>query len=80
MRRALLLVWLLATACGSRSVMFAGDSNTHFLPCAYPTQWQAAGNPARRKGYDEGINGSAASDFATARCSPGSRPTTPTTS
>ncbi len=40
--------------------MMAGDSNTHFLPCAYPLELQSRYDPQRVRVIDEGIFGSAA--------------------
>jgi lysophospholipase L1-like esterase len=40
--------------------MMVGDSNTHFLPCAYPLVLQARYDPKRVHVFDEGIFGSAA--------------------
>ena len=60
--RIALAFCLVLAACPRplRSVMFAGDSNTHFLPCAYPILWQQRHDPGQFRGYDEGISGSAA--------------------
>lgn len=62
MRRYVLLAFLLCSACGPRPVwMFAGDSNTHYLPCAYPKLLQQR-HPAVRL-FDEGMFGSRAVDW-----------------
>lgn len=45
---------------GVREVLFAGDSNTHFLSCAYPIAWQARYDPHLIQAQDEGVFGTAA--------------------
>ncbi len=40
---------------GVVEMMFAGDSNTHWLSCAYPLVWQARHDPALVRAEDEGI-------------------------
>jgi lysophospholipase L1-like esterase len=45
---------------GVRELLFAGDSNTTFLSCAYPIEWQARHDPAVLRGYDDGIFGTTA--------------------
>src|SRR5215813_7204026 len=56
-----LAVCLALAACrGPRSVMFVGDSNTHFLACSYPKLWQARHDVGTFVGYDEGVFGTSA--------------------
>jgi lysophospholipase L1-like esterase len=45
---------------GVREILFIGDSNTHFLPCAYPLQWQGRHDPNVLRAYDEGVLGTTA--------------------
>ena len=60
-------MWAMAVCCLAlvgcrerRSVMFVGDSNTHFLACSYPKLWQARHDVETFIGYDEGVFGTSA--------------------
>jgi len=60
----LILTLLLAGCPGApRSVLFAGDSNTAWLACSYPNQWQALHDPLAYHAFNGGVFGSTATDW-----------------